>query len=122
MIVPDLQSDFIFIMVFQLTMEEELPYQPIVFIKTGVIGGSRTQAGSQGHSFDFTHKHILVPRLIENPHPVFYMLFHTPSVYNWLITVPCRESILLNTYITPAVKGKAPSKMAIDSSTLMTSL
>ena len=41
-----------------------------------------------------------------------YILFHTPSVYNWLRDVPCKESALLASYVGQ-VKKKGVSTMSV---------
>ena len=88
-------------------MEEELPYQPITFIKTGIIGGDKITDVREESLFDFRHKHIIIPKSMRMVNPIFYVLFHTPSIYNWLITVPCRQTDLLSSYIS---YSEAPAK------------
>lgn len=98
-----------------------MPYQPIVFIKTGVIGGNQPNHDISSKSYDFTHRHILQPHYLSNHQAIFYVLFHTPSIYNWLRTVPCRESELLNNYISnPKIFNLI--NIAIDPEQLLNSL
>jgi hypothetical protein len=76
-------------------MQEELPYEPLTFIKTGTIGGSGKEGPSRSE-YDFEHHHILQPRGLPSPRLALYLLFHSAPVYNWLITVPTLETTLLN--------------------------
>lgn len=68
-------------------MQQELPYEPLTFIKTGTIGGSSKETTSS-LNFDFKHHHIVQPKCLPSPKLVLYLLFHSAPIYNWLITVP----------------------------------
>lgn len=74
-------------------------YIPLVFIKTGVIGGSKSSKNTIQNQYDYNYHDLLKPHLIQNHNSVFYILFHSPSIYNWLRTIPSKESQLLNKYI-----------------------
>lgn len=77
-----------------------------MFIKTGVIGGSQQQEDNPVFNYDFFHRHIFQPHYLNNHNCVFYILFHTASIYNWLRNISCRESDLLNSYVSEPNKAK----------------
>lgn len=64
----------------------ELPYTPLQFAYSGTIGAKRKNAES-GFIYSHAFKDILTPKIMQNHNPVFYLLFHTATVYNWIRTI-----------------------------------